>query len=65
VQKEERRQAQASKTQESYLLLLLPMKPNPKKENGIDEQKKQMGVLRKIQFVCNNLIREQHTWSVV
>lgn len=28
-------------TQESYLLLLLllPMKPNPKKEHGIDEQK--------------------------
>jgi len=35
-QKEGRQEA--SKTQESYLLLL-PMKPNPKKENGIDEQK--------------------------
>ncbi len=30
--------SKASKTQESYILLLL-MKPNPNKENGIDEQK--------------------------
>jgi hypothetical protein len=36
--KEGRKQAKASKTQESYIQLP-PMKPNPKKENGIDEQK--------------------------